>query len=153
MAPTTRSNPFRTPSPISLDSKEATTRRKYKFFDATFDNLEGLLNTVICKKVGITEGCGRKWLRQYKEYREEARRRLRPQSVVLGRKLKVTKQMCQTLVSPSRNPLRKHPYAAQIEYFNIPVEECQLQRKMKEYTKGGGRYVMVYVEKVFSEKN
>jgi hypothetical protein len=43
--------------------------------------------------------------------------------------------------------------AAQIKYFNIPVEERQLQRKIKEYTKGGGRYVMAYIEKVFSEKN
>jgi hypothetical protein len=56
-------------------------------------------------------------------------------------------------MSPLRNPLRKHLYTAQIKHFYIPVEERQLQRKIKEFIKGGGRYVIAYVRKVFLEKN
>jgi len=61
--------------------------------------------------------------------------------------------MCRTLVSPAKNPLRKYPYTAQIEHFEIPIGERQLQRKIKEFTPRGSRYVMAYVGKVFSEKN
>jgi hypothetical protein len=61
--------------------------------------------------------------------------------------------MCKTLVSLSKNPLRTYPYAAQIEHFKIPVSERQLERKIKEYIYRGRRYVIAYIEKVFSEKN
>ncbi|KAF2185435.1 hypothetical protein K469DRAFT_726646 [Zopfia rhizophila CBS 207.26] len=66
----------------------------------------------------------------------EAKRRLRPRSEILGRTSRVTKSMCKMLCSPSRNPVRKQPYEAQIAYHNLPVGKRQLQRKMKELTKG-----------------
>ncbi len=57
------------------------------------------------------------------------------------------------LVSPSRNPVRKQPYEAQIEYHDIPVGKRQLQRKIKEHTKGVARYKCAFVKKVISAKN
>ena len=61
--------------------------------------------------------------------------------------------MCKILCSPTRNPVRKQPYEAQIEYHNLPVQKRQLQRKLKEYSKKGGRYVCAFVKKVISVKN
>ena len=153
MVPPTRSNPFRTPSPEPLNGKEASTRRKNRYYNAYFHNPNKLSQRVLAKKYSITESCGRNWLEQYKQFGKEARRRLRPRSQVLGRKSRVTKAMCQTLVSLAKNPLRTYPYAAQIEHFKIPISERQLEQKIKEFTHRSRRYVMTYVGKVFSEKN
>lgn len=83
----------------------------------------------------------------------EAKRKTRPTSKILGRKSRVTKSMCRMIVSPSRNPVRKQPYELQISYHNLPVGVRQLQRKIKEHTKGGGRYKCAFVIKQISAKN
>jgi hypothetical protein len=57
------------------------------------------------------------------------------------------------LVSPSRNPVRKQPLDAQIAYHNLPIKTRQLQRKLKEHTKGGGRYLCAFIKKKISVKN
>ena len=57
------------------------------------------------------------------------------------------------LVSPSRNPVRDQLYEAQIEYHNLPVKRRQLQKKLKEHTKGGQRYKQAYITKEISAKN
>lgn len=153
MAPPTRLQPFRTPSPEPLAGYEATTRRKCKFFDALLDS-KGLIPLArISARCGISEACGRKWKEDWFNMGSEAKRRLRRRSQILGRKSKVTKAICKLLCSPSRNPVRKQPYEAQIEYHKIPVGPRQLQRKMKEYTYGGGRYICAFIEKVISAKN
>ena len=56
-------------------------------------------------------------------------------------------------MSLSRNPVRKQVYEAQIEYYKLPVQRRQLQRKLKEYTNDGGRYTCIFVKKVISDKN
>ncbi|KAF2174545.1 hypothetical protein K469DRAFT_707336 [Zopfia rhizophila CBS 207.26] len=136
MAPPTRLDPFRTPSPEPLAGREATTRRKCKFFDALTSS-KGLIPLCrISAKCGISESCGRLWKDQFMNMGSEAKRRLRPRSEILGRTSRVSKSMCKMLCSPSRNPVRKQPYKAQIAYHNLPVGKRQLQRKMKELTKG-----------------
>ncbi len=57
------------------------------------------------------------------------------------------------LCSPSRNPVQKQPLDTQIAYYNLPIQKRQLQRKLKEHTKGGGRYLCAFVKKVISAKN
>jgi hypothetical protein len=57
------------------------------------------------------------------------------------------------LVSPSRNPVRKQPYEAQIAFHNLPIKKRQLQRKLKEHTNGGQRYKCACIKKVISQKN
>jgi len=153
MAPPTRSDPFRTPSPEPLASREATTRRKCKFFN-TLTSSKGLIPLCrISAKCGISESCGPLWKDQFISMGSEAKRRLRPRSKILGRTSKVTKSMCKMLCSPSQNPVRKQPYEAQIKYHNLPVGKRQLQRKMKELTQGGGRYICAFIKKVISDKN
>jgi hypothetical protein len=83
----------------------------------------------------------------------EAKRRTRPRSSILGANSRVTKAECKMLVSPSRNPVRKQPLDTQIAYHGLKVKERQLQRKLKEYTKGGGRYKCAFIKKVISKKN
>ena len=153
MAPPTRLDPFRTPSPEPLASREATTRRKCKFFDALTSS-KGLIPLYrISAKCGISESCGRLWEDQFINMGSEAKRRLRPRSKILDRTLKVTKSIYKMLCSPSQNPVRKQPYEAQIAYHNLPVGKRQLQRKLKELTQGGGRYICAFIKKIISDKN
>ncbi|PQE21170.1 Transposable element Tc3 transposase protein [Rutstroemia sp. NJR-2017a BBW] len=84
---------------------------------------------------------------------EEAKRHIWLRSKVLGRNSRVTKSMCKMLVSPSRNPVRKQPLEAQIAYYKLPVQQRQLQRKLKEHTKNGGRYLCAFINKVIIPKN
>ena len=152
MAPPTRMHPLRDLSPKPLGGKEARTPRKCQFFDALRRDLGHKPLSTISAESKISESCGRKWKKQYEELGSPARRRTRPKSTVLGRNSKVTKSMCKAIVSPS-NPVREHPYEAQIAYFGIPVKKRQLQTMMKRHTRGGGRYLMAFIKKVISSAN
>lgn len=153
MAPPTRLNPLRTPSPEPLAGGEATTRRKCKFFDALARNAGSKSLRRISSDCKISESCGRKWKKQLETMGSEAKRKTRQRSSILGRKSKVTKSMCKMLCSPTRNPVRKQPYEAQIAFHDLPVQKRQLQWKLKEHTKRGGRYLCAFVKKVISTKN
>ena len=153
MAPTTRLNPLRTPSPDPLANREATTKRKCKFFDALVQYKTSKSLRCISRECGISASCGQKWKEQWANMGSEWKRRTRPKSQMLGRNSRVTRSMCKRLVSPSQNPVRKQPFEAQIAYHNIPARKRQLQRKLKEYTRGGGRYKCAFVKKVISRKN
>ncbi len=153
MAPPTRNNPFRTPSPEPLANQEATTRRKCKFFDALARDGSTKSLRRISKERGIGESTGRDWKKQREIMGSEAKRRTRPRSSILGANSRVTKAECKMLVSPSRNPVRKQPLDTQIAYHGLKVKERQLQRKLNEHTKGGGRYKCAFIKKVISKKN
>ena len=153
MAPPTRLNPYRTPPRSPLAGRDATTRRRTKFFDALTDNKGAIPLTRISKKCGISESCGRKWKEIWQNEGDEGKRHPRQRSKVLGRNSQVTKSMCKMLCSPSRNPVRKQPYEAQIAYHKLPVKTRQLQNKLREYTKRGARYKCAFVKKVISNKN
>jgi transposase len=144
---------LRTPSPEPLAGREATTTRKCKFFDALDRDRGSKSLRQISADCKISEACGRKWKKQREELGPFAKRKTRPRSKVLGRKSRVTKSICKKLVSPTRNPVRKQPYEAQIAFHKIPVKRRQLQRKLKEYTKMGGRYKCAFVKKVISAQN
>ncbi|PQE11533.1 hypothetical protein CJF31_00011044 [Rutstroemia sp. NJR-2017a BVV2] len=153
MAPPTRLRPFRTPSPGPLGGGEADTPRKTMFFNALAQEGNSKAVRTIAKEYGIAKSTGQKWRKQYLDMGEEAKRHTRPRSKVLGRNSRVTKSMCKMLVSPSKNPIRKQPLDAQIEYHKIPVQKRQLQRKLKEHTKKGRRYLCAFIKKVISPKN
>jgi transposase len=119
----TRSNPFRTPSPEPLCGKEGTPTRKTRFFDALARDYGTKSLRRISASFGISDSCGRKWRDQWLKMGSLARQKTRLSSKVLGRKSRVTKEMCKMLVSPSRNPFRMQPYEAQIEHFKIPVKK------------------------------
>jgi hypothetical protein len=56
------------------------------------------------------------------------------------------------LVSKS-NPVRKDPYETRIEYHNLLVGKRQLQRKLREHTRGGKFYKCAFIKKQISAKN
>ena len=153
MAPPTRLNPLRTPSPEPLAGREATTTRKCKFFNALARDGGSKSLRQISTDCKISEACGRKWKKQQEELGPLAKRKTRPNSKVLGRKSRVSKSVCKMLCSPSRNPVRKQPYEAQIEFHKLPVQKRQLKRKLIEHTKKGGRYKCAFVKKVISTQN
>ena len=107
----------------------------------------------ISRKEGISESCGRKWKKQYENMGSLAKRRVRPNSSILGRKSRVSKSTCKMLVLPTRNPVRKQPLDAQLAYHNIPVSTRQMERLLKKHTNKGGRYLCAFIKKIISKKN
>lgn len=114
MAPPTRSQPFRTLSPEPLANREATTRRKTKYIDTVLRNRGSRSLHSLAANAKISESTGRKWMKQWQNIGSEAMRKTWPKSKILGKKSRVTKSMCKLLCSPSRNPVRKQLYKAQI---------------------------------------
>lgn len=153
MRPNLRGSRFYTPSPEPLAGKEATTTRKCRFFDALSRNAGSISLRQVAKDAGISESCGRKWKKQFEDMGSLAKRRTRKRSSILGHRSKVSKSTCKMLVSPSRNPVRKHPLETQIAFHDLPVKKRQLQTMIKRNTKGGGRYLCAFVKKVISTKN
>ena len=101
MAPPTRNQPFRTPSPDPLYGREATTRKKCKFFDALARSGSTKSLRCIAQDTKISEHCACNWKKEYTEKGNLAKRRKRPTSTVLGRKSYISKATCQMLVSLS----------------------------------------------------
>jgi transposase len=153
MAPTLRGARFHTPSLEPLANKEATTTRKCKFFDTLSQNNGTKSLRSISKECGIGATTGRDWKKQFENMGSLTKRNTRKRSSILGRKSRVTKSTCKMLVSLSRNPVQKQPLDAQIVFHNLLVKKRQLQRKLKENTKGGGRYLCTFIEKEISKKN
>ncbi|TVY80583.1 hypothetical protein LSUE1_G007656 [Lachnellula suecica] len=153
MAPTLRGQRFHTPSPEPLANREATTTRKCRFFDALSRDGGSKSLRSISKACGIGETTGRDWKKQFENIGSLAKRKTRKRSTKLGRRSKVTKLICKMLVSPSRNPVRKQLLDIQIVFHDIPVKTRQIQRKLKEHIKGGGRYLCAFIKKEISEKN
>jgi len=140
MAPTKRSKRPRTPSPRPAGSCEYTTTKKMRFFHAYDTREPGESLRSIASEYAPSIPTGARWLKQRDEIGSLAHRKTRQRSKVLGRRSSVSKETCKMLVSPRRNPVRDQPYEAQIDYYNLPIKPRQLQRKFKEYTKGGQRY-------------
>ena len=153
MAPTTRRSGYTTPPPEPLANREATTTRKTRYYNAIDYNPEGKSQRAIARELGISESAGRKWKKQRDSMAGLARRSVRGRSIKLGRPSKVTKSVCKTLMDPQRNSIRKARYEAQIKHYNIPIRRRQLQRKLKEHTKGGRMYKCAFIKKVPSAKN
>jgi len=124
-----------------------------RFFNAWDDREPGASLRAIARDYAPSRATGARWLKQRDELGSPAHRRTRQMSKVLGRRSRISKETCQMLVSPSRNPVRDQLYEAQIEYHNLPVKRRQLQKKLKEHTKGGQRYKQAYVRKEISAKN
>jgi hypothetical protein len=118
----TRCNPFRTLSPKPLKGKEAITTRKCRFFNALFRKRGKKSLRSILAKIGILEAYSRKWKKQNKELSPIAKRKTRQRSQVLKRKSKVTKSIYKMLCSPSRNPVKKQLYKAQIAFYKIFIK-------------------------------
>lgn len=127
MAPPTRLNPYRTPPRSPLTGRDATTRRRTKFFDALTDSKGAIPLTRISQKCGISESCGRKWKEIWQNEGDEGKRHPRQRSKVLGRNSRVTKSMCKMLCSPSRNPVRKQPY--EVRTHEAPLCAYMMERR------------------------
>ena len=150
MAPTTRRMQRVTPPPTSF---EADTIKRTRFYDAWDHDYNEKSTRQIARDVQTSEGTARRWLKQRERMGSLAYRSLRKRSTQLGRPSKVTKSMCKMLVDPARNPVRDQLYKVQIEYYGLPVQKRQLQRKLKEYIYGSQRYKCIFVKKKISDKN
>lgn len=153
MAPSTRHTNRASTPPSRPRACESDTPKTNRFFQAydTRDASESI--TSISKDIGITHPTGLKWLRERELLGSPAYRRTRKMSLKLGRRPKVSKEPCQMLVSPSRNPVRNQLYEAQIQYYNLPVKKRALQRQLLKNTQGARRYKQAYIKKTISAKN
>jgi hypothetical protein len=153
MAPNTRSQGLKTPSPQRSRGTQADTIQKARFFSA-WDARESTDSIrSICKDTKTTKGTASRWLRQREQLGSPALRRTRKLSDRLSKKSKVSNEVLQMLVSPSRNPVRDQLYEAQIEYHKIPIKARQLKTRLKQATKNGRKFKMAYVKKEISEPN
>lgn len=74
-------------------------------------------------------------------------------SMRLGRPYSVTEKQLPMLISPSKNPVRKQAYEAQIAYHKIPLRKRALQHSLTTRANRSRRYKQAYISKVLSQKN
>jgi len=153
MAPPTRRTSRITPPPSHAEAHEANTVKKTRFFTIYDKDYADRSLRSISSDARISEGTGRRWLKQRENMGSLAYRHTRPMSKKLGKPSKVTKSMCKMLVDPARNPVRNQPYDAQIAYHKIPVKRRQLRNKLAEHTNGGRIYKCAFIKKTISAKN
>jgi hypothetical protein len=129
------------------------TPAKARFFDA-WDSRgpDDTVDTIAATKAPSLSSAYR-WLRQRDTLGSPGLRRTRKLSKKLGRRSRVSAEVCKMLVSPSQNRVRDQQLEAQIEYHNIPVQARQLQRRLRAETRGGYRRKRAYVKKVLSSAN
>jgi hypothetical protein len=145
MAPRTRSQ--KPPREGEYD-----TPAKARFFDAWDGREPGETLTSIAAKKAPSYATAHRWLQKRNQIGSPARRRTRKLSTRLGRRSRVSKEACEMLVSPSRNPVRNQLYEAQIEYHNLRVGKRALQRQLKKQTNNGQRRKQAYVKKKIPPK-
>lgn len=153
MAPRTRSTRYKTPPSEGSEGIEATTRKRCHFFDYYDDNHHQMTVRHIAEVCGTNSPTARRWLRQRDLLGSAAYRRTRKLSKRLGRRPSVSISKAKMLVSPTRNPVQKQAYEAQIQFHNLGVVPRTLQRRLKECTNGGQRYKMAYTKKEISPVN
>jgi hypothetical protein len=153
MAPTTRSVCRDTPPIYNPRGTDADTIKKTRFFDAydSRDPNESLRSIAAQNKT--TSPTARRWLKQREIEGTRAYRSTRKRSEILGKRSRISKEQCQILVSPSRNPVRNQLYEAQIEYHQLPVKKRALQSALKKHTNGAQRRRQAYIQKEISSGN
>lgn len=153
MAPPTRLTIRQTPPPIPERYTVATTTTRTRFFNA-YDRDR---NAKTLKRIAFDHGMGeskaRAWLKKRDFYGLQAIHRTRRTSTRLGRPSRVSEDACRLLVDPARNPIRTEVWEAQIAHHHIPVGRRQLQRKLKEHTRGGQKYKQAFVSKLTRSQN
>jgi hypothetical protein len=153
MAPSTRSTVRDTTPDRPIDLCERSTRKRIRFFEAYDSRSSHESMSSIAALKGINKSTASRWLQQRALFGSLAERRTRRLSQKVGSQSKVSKEICQILISPSRNPVRNQAYEAQIEYHNIKVQPRQLRRMLQRYTNQARRYKCAYIQKKISLAN
>ena len=137
MAPSTRRIDRTTPPIGSSSRREFNTPQKTRFYEAYDRQEPGESHRSICRRFHLHEATARLWLRQRRELGLDAYRHTRQLSNQLGRRSKVSNDVCQMLVSPDYNPYRQQRLEAQIEHFGLDISRRRLQTRILKSTKGG----------------
>jgi hypothetical protein len=153
MAPSTRQTDRATPPNRGSARCEANSAKKRAFFNAYDARNSPENHLTIARRQNITSPTARRWLRQREIFGSPSYHRIRKCSDNIGRPKKITREQCQMLISPSRNPVRDQLYDAQLEYHNIHASTRTLKRKLGLYTKGARRYKQAYIRKQISPAN
>ena len=152
MAPTTRRMARASTPECETKAKEHDTPCKTNFFkDYDRDHATTPLTRIAAANKTFARQA-RRWLDDRRENGDQACRRTRKRSKILGAKSKVSKTKCRELVS-TRNPVRDQLLEHQIQYHDLPLKKRALITQIKENTKNGRRYKMAYVRKRLSKTN
>jgi hypothetical protein len=144
MAPNTRSTRRQNTPPKHRVNTEWDTPQKSRFFQV-FD--QGYSLRASAKDQGVPLSTAKDWTHYRKQYGSPAVRHTRRISKKLGRREKLTPEQCAMLVSPSKNPVRKQLYEAQIQYHSLGVTRRTLQRSLLKHTRNARKYLMPYTNK------
>lgn len=152
MAPQTRANYRRGTLPGTLECKEADTLKKTRFFHAFNAQIGARKLRPIARAQEIPLTTAHRWLRQQRQLGSSAYRHTRKLSTRLRRPSSVTESDIQALLNAPQD-VRIQPLAAQLAIHNIPLSLRQAQRKLKEYSNGGGKYKAAYFKDDLSPQN
>jgi hypothetical protein len=153
MAPKTRSAGPVTPPKTKLNKDIYTTRQRVRFYDAWDKREPGTSLRQFCVSHKHALGTASRWLHQRDTLGSPSYHRIRKLSQKLGRRPKVSKEQCEMLVSPSKNPVRDQMLEAQIEHHKLGVSRRSLTSRLKAYTKRARRFKQAYVKKEISGPN
>ena len=153
MSRTTRSKYYPSTPKRSQRRREASTSKKSRFFDA-LDRSGGRKSfRTLAKEYAPSLTTAHRWKTQRQHIGSPSYHRTRRLSEKLGRRPIVTKDVCQMLIDPRKNPIRDQTYEAQISFHNLGVKKHAVLKGLKKHTKRGQRYKQAYIQKKISAKN
>ena len=148
MAPTPPSTP--PPTSLSIRRYEADTVKKNRFFHAIDHRPKLVSIKKICEQEEVALGTGKKWLQQRNRLGAAGLRRTGKSRS--GRPKKLRSDQLDQMLNPNQNSVRRQPWPAQIEHFDLHVSRRTLQRAMHERSPRAGRFKMAKVRTI-SKKN
>lgn len=158
--PETRMRNYRANTPPTAKRREFDTPRKAQFYHDYDMRLPGTSIRQVERNNDIRHATAARWLKERQILGSPARRRSRKRSSLLGPHFQVSKEQCQDLINPDKNPVRDQQYEAQIKYHNIRnsntgqlVHKSTIQRSLCRETKNAKRYKQAYIQKKLLEKN
>ena len=123
--------------PCSPHRREATTRKKAKFYDAIDTRQRGKTIKDVCIEKNVSHGTGKDWLRIRKLKGSPGTRRHGKWRS--GRPSKVNQSTYDTLRDPE-NPVRNRKISRQLQYHQIPVHDRTIRRNSHKYTNNAHMY-------------
>lgn len=133
------------------DRREYDTLKKARFFDA-FDRrkLEGKTAKQIYREKDVPKRTAENWLRIRKELGSKAERHTRKLSDKLGRKGKLSPELCKWLCT-IENKYRDWPLEAQIEKHDLKVHFRTLQRSLRKHISNARMHKKPRVKRIFKK--
>ena len=138
----------KTPPSTSLPIRghEADTITKNRFYHAIDHRLKAISIKHVCEEENIAHDTGKKWLKQRNRLGAAALRRT--DRIKSEKFKKVSFDVMNQMLNSQQNLVRRQPWLAQIEHFDLSVSQRTLQRAMHERFSRVDRYKMTRIRSI-----